>query len=152
MQNNLTRQALAQDVKREVLAELHNRNRPYNGYSMYPGQHQTYIDQSLVQAVKQEILWELQQEGNEEHPYRQQSPGRYRQGYPYHQLHQQSVGSYHDRAMIESVKQDVMAQIEMEQEAHGQRQAPYTRQRYPDPALVQAVKQEVMFDLQTPRD
>ncbi|MDA8442904.1 MAG: hypothetical protein M0Z55_11090 [Peptococcaceae bacterium] len=154
MHKNATRQSLAQDVKHEVLAELQQQSRSY-GVTNYPAQtSSSYGDNALLSMVKQEVLWELQQE-NSEHLYRQQFQPAPRQIYPqsiapnFHPYH--ATPAYPDRALVEAIKQDVLAQLEAEQESHANRphsRYDYQTRYYSDPTMVQAIKQEVMFDLQ----
>lgn len=146
MINQFTKQALANDIKNEILMDLNR------------AQGRQLQEQDLVNSVKQEVLRELgQQDPNRAfaesiknevlatiHGGGWKSPSTF------------VNPNYQNRATIDSVKREVLAQIEAEQEGREetQEQGRMRTMRQPgggfDPALVQAVKNSVMAEINAP--
>lgn len=176
MQTQATKQALAEDIKREILMDLQRSQSPYPSNTT----KQIYLDHNLVESIKREVLMEL--EIPQQSHLQTQPPNRAlveaikRDVLALMQtdmrINPESAGrtkNYYqqDRALIDAVKRDVLAQIEAQQEAQEEMYAhPQTQpnvspssppsfqpQNYhipPDPALIQAVKNSVMADLRMP--
>jgi hypothetical protein len=132
---NFQRQNLIDSIKQEVLMDLNKRHQTRSAYS----------DQAFIEAVKNEVLAELQRG---EQPNLQQ-PGSVNSRRP----------AYSDRAIIETIKREVMSQIETEQEV-GERTEEVERERGRvteqnnhrelDPAFIQSVKNDIMAELNMP--
>ena len=184
MQHQSTKQALAEDIKREILMDLQRSNTRKAYDPSYSAPVQT--DRNLIESIKREILMELEipqqqlQAANTPfveavkrdvlaliraemrmspaNAYGTHYEGAYGNNYG-NQNRINNAGSsgntqQKDRAFIEAVKRDVLAQIEAQQEAQEEMYA--QQQMLPmyntqiDPALIQAVKNSVLSELQMP--
>lgn len=152
MRSSSIQQTLVEDIKKEVLMDL---NRLHG---------RSFRDQRLVDNIKQEVLMELDQHYHREPPYPNRSfidsiknevLADIRSGMQPGSMY---IGNHApaDRVLIESVKGEVIAQIEAEQEASEEsrtreqdKTAPKERIT-PDPALVQAVKSSIMAEINAP--
>ncbi len=142
----------AENIKREILEDL---KRTYGG---------NYQQRHLIDSIKGEVLMDLDRYG-----YRQQScPDRaFMDAVKDEALSdiQRELGfngpmsrhpGYLDRATVESIKKEVIAQIKAEQEKEGKSSASEEGKisgqdhRAPDPALIQAVKDSVMAEINRP--
>ena len=145
MKNPYTKQALAEDVKREVLAELNRiRSQEQNFIDSikrevlmdlgqnYHGQL-TFSNRDLVEAVKKEVLAGIQGGRQQSHIY--------------------SGSHYSGRDRTDSMGGDTITQMkgerETREEPHESERGEMSEQHYagPDQNLIQAVKNSVMAEL-----
>ena len=145
MKNRSTRQALAEDIKREVLMDL-NRTRAVTGR-----------ESNLVDSVKQEVMLELGQPYHS-HPYPNRefmeaikgevlNQIRYEMGPNARTTGAQNYANYPSRASIESMKREIIAQIEAEQETQGEAITQEYQHATSDPALIEAIKNSVLAEM-----
>ena len=150
MKSRTTRQALAEDIKRELLMDLshsqsikdreqHLRESIKREILMelsptVRGAHLQH-DRGFVQSIKNEILAQIQG--------------------PNHVI-SDTAGYFYtpDRMTIDSIKREVIAQIEADQETqqelYAQDSTANSNYGAPDPVLVQTIKNSVMAELNTP--
>lgn len=145
MNNPYARQSLAEDVKREVLAELNQgKYKELNlvndikwevlkELEQYRHKQSILPDWALIEAIKKEVLASIRGERQGSNIYSE----------PY----------YLDRSQIDTIKREVITQIEsgreIQGESHesGQEEVQRQHNNRPDQNLVQAVKDSVIADL-----
>lgn len=152
MKNSSTKQTLIEDIKREVLADL-NRSHglPYQNQRLIDGikrevmaelnqyrpGHPSYLNRNIIDSIKNEVLANIQSEMSSGSMYIGKSAPM-------------------DSAMLETVKREVIAQIETEREALEESRAQEQDKNDPrkritlDPNLVQAIKDSIMADMNIP--
>lgn len=166
MNSQAAKQALAEDIKREVLMDLQRSQTP--NISNTFGAKQNYMDRNsfdrnMIESIKRDVLMELDinQQGQKPPSYRTLVEAVKRDILAHIQTDMpMSPGGYggtfqQDRALIDAVKRDVIAQIEAQQEAqagmltphHGRQNSYYAA---PNHAVIQAVKNSVLAELQIP--
>lgn len=145
MKNRSTRQALAEDIKREVLMDLNRFRAGGSGEQELvnsikqeimlelgqPPYNPHYSDRELIEAVKGEVLNQIRYEMRPN----MEIAGNY--NYP----------NYPDRATIESMKREIVAQIEADQEAQEESMAQKYYRGTSDPALIEAIKNSVLAEM-----
>ncbi|NLJ56344.1 MAG: hypothetical protein GX334_04750 [Firmicutes bacterium] len=141
MENQSIKQALAEDIKKEILMDL----------NLVSARHNQ--EQRLIDNIKQEVLLEL----NQQHLQQQPPPNKEfievvknevlakikREGST-NPVFTGNFG-YPDRATIEAIKREVITQLKTEQEKSTEQQETNV-----DPALVQAVKNSVLAEINAP--
>ncbi|MFA5536047.1 MAG: hypothetical protein WDA53_02640 [Bacillota bacterium] len=150
MKNPYTKKSIAEDVKREVLTELNF------------GNHQQH---SFIDGIKREVLMELDQFRYGQPPHSSKAfveavknevlAGI--QSQPYFNQGFNSDHQYPNRTTIESIKRDVIAQIEAGQEPQEETGEQEMR-NFPehhhygrfDPKLIQAIKDSVLAEMNMP--
>ncbi|NLJ33886.1 MAG: hypothetical protein GX349_04775 [Firmicutes bacterium] len=145
MKNRSTRQALSEDIKREVLMDL-SRARVGSGR-----------ERDLVDSIKQEIMMELGQPHHDSpYPDREFMEAvkgevlnqlRYEMGSDVGMANRQGSTGYPSRAAIESIKREIIAQIEADTEAREESNSRGYQRGASDPALIQAIKNSVLAEM-----
>lgn len=141
MENQSIKQALTEDIKKEILMDLNLVSARHNQeqhlidsikrevlleLDQHRFQQQSYPNKEFVEAIKNEVLAKIREEG---------SAGPVPLG----------NSGYPDRATIETIKKEVITQLKTEQE-----KAPEQHETDLDPALVQAVKNSVLAEINAP--
>jgi hypothetical protein len=152
MREPYTKQAIAEDIKREVLKEL----------NLGP-----YQRSNLVDCIKNEVLMELQQYHHGQFPQRAMSFVDEIKNEVLTAIQRESganLRSYSEQyypnraAIVESVKREVLTQLEVQRQTREQgeiyepEQGTRSKQDHhiPDPSLIQAVKNSVIAEMNLP--
>ncbi len=142
MKNQSIKQALAEDIKKEILMDL----------NLVSARHNQ--EQNLIDNIKQEVLWELNQQRLQQQPssnkdfieaIKNEVLAKVRQESLINPVTMGNLG-YPDRATIETIKREVITQLRTEQEKTTEQQEAEL-----NPALVQAVKNSVLAEINAPQ-